>query len=103
VFANFVKYAKEKRLKKLSDIATRHVEEYILTRKERDNLAPKSANVELTALRGAFQFAIDMKSLPGSGLWDGTDDSGSKLPSGLYMVRATHGGVTKSVGVRLLK
>ena len=63
VFDNFVKYAKEKRLKRLSNITTRHVEEYILTRKERDKLAPKSANVELTALRGAFLFAIDMKYL----------------------------------------
>ena len=63
VFDCFAGYAKENRLKKLSDVATKHIEGYILARKERDKLAPKSANVELTALRGAFNFAIDMKYL----------------------------------------
>jgi len=63
VFDNFVKFSKQKGLRLLSEVKTKHVEEYILSRKEKDKVAPKTANVELTALSGAFEHGIHLNYL----------------------------------------
>ena len=63
VFDNFVEYSKQKGQKQLSEIKTKHVEDYILSRKEKDKVAAKTANVELTALSGAYEHAIRLNYL----------------------------------------
>jgi len=63
IFKRFKEFAKKQRLWKLSDIKTRHIEKYLIERREKDKVATKTANVELTALSGAFKHAIDMEYL----------------------------------------
>jgi len=47
----------------LKDISTKTIEDYLINRREKDKVARKTANTELTALSGAFKYAVEMKYL----------------------------------------
>jgi len=44
-----------------------------------------------------------IRTLPSSGIWDSTDESGNAVPAAVYMARATHGGETKTARLFLIK
>ncbi len=44
-----------------------------------------------------------VRILDGSGIWDGTDESGENMPTGTYMARVSHNGLTKTTRVYLIK
>jgi len=44
-----------------------------------------------------------VRTMPGSGIWDGTDDSGDNLPVGTYLARVTYDGAVRTAKLHFVK
>ena len=51
----------------------------------------------------SFNLISGVLPLASAVIWDGTDDSGCRVPAGVYFVRFTAGGLTKTQKIILLK